>query len=113
MNRISDEEALLELISEELAIKRDRLRDETTLCRELGVAGLDGAELLEAIGKRFGIDVSEVEWWRYFGPEVGYDPIRHLLAVLSSKNLTEDIVTLRISDLKRIVAAGKWIESIG
>ena len=101
---------LLELISSLLRVYRARLTDDQLLCHDLGVAGWDGERLLVAIADRFNIDMSEVCSDRYFGEEIAYNPIFHLWQFLQGRRLDEDLVPLRIADLKKTVAAGKWIE---
>ena len=110
---MSDDDALLDVISAATGINRDRLTDETSLFHDCGVAGLDGEDMLKAIGRQFDLDVSQVDWPRYFGDELPYNPIYHLWCLIRGRRLDADIVRLRISDLRRSVAAGRWIEPAG
>ncbi len=59
---------------------------------------------------RFDIDLSRVDWVRYFGEERRYNPFRHLWCMLGGRRLDEGIVPLRVSDLKRSVAERRWCE---
>ncbi len=110
MSTLSACDPLIQIISDITRIEPDRFSDESSLFHDFGVAGLDGAEVLEAIGRDFGLDMSEVDWSRYFGPELPYNPIYHLWCVIRGRRLDADIVELRISDLRRSIAEGRWVE---
>ena len=101
---------LIELIADRLAVDPSHLVDDAYLLHDLGVGGLDGHDLLVAIGEEFDIDLSEVPWWDYFGPERAYNPFTHLMCFLSGKRLDQDIVRLQISDLKKTVETGTWCD---
>ncbi len=105
---MTDHDSLLSLISEVTGIDKTQLADEKSLFHDFGVAGLDGAELLDEIGTRFGIDMSEVDCVRYFGEELPYSPVFHLSQFLRGRRLDDGIVRLQVSDLKRTVTERKW-----
>ena len=107
------DDPLLELISEMIGIETHRLTDERSLFHDFGVAGDDGADLLEAIRLRFELDVSQVNSDRYFGPEASFSLINASWCLIRGQRLDADIVRLRISDLRRSIAAGRWIEPSG
>ena len=110
MPEAADADPLLDLISNTIGADRNRLADGTSLFHDLGVDGLDGADLLDAIGTRYGIDMSDVDWSRYFGPERPYNPLYHLWCLLRGRRLDHGIVPLRISDLRRSIQSGRWQE---
>ncbi len=110
MTEATDADPLLDLISDRIGEERSRLADDTLLFHDLGVAGMDGADLLEAIGTQYGLDLSDVDWSRYFGPELSYNPLYHLWRLIRGRRLDHDIVPLRISDLRRSIRAGNWQE---
>ncbi len=107
---MSDHDVLIDLIVDVVGVERSRITDEASLFHDLGMAGLDGAELLEEIGARFDIDLSRVDWVRYFGAERRYNPFHHLWCMLGGRRLDEGIVPLRVSDLKRSVTERRWCE---
>lgn len=107
------DDPLLEVISEMTGVETHRLADDRSLLHDFGVAGDDGAELLEAIGLRFDLDVSQVDSDKYFGPELPYNPLYHLWCIIRGRRLDHDIVRLRISDLRHSIAVGRWIEPSG
>ena len=113
MTAKSDTEELLDLISDTTGIKRDRLTDDKSLFHDFGVAGMDGRDLIYAIGARFEIDTSSVCWENYFGEELPYNPFLHLWCLLRGRRLDEGIVRLQISDLKRMVDEKRWQEPSG
>lgn len=103
---------LIALIAREVGVSPARLNLEMALADDLGVAGQDGADLLDAIGREFGVDLSVVDWAEYFGEEAPFDP---LLAVwrgferLFRRGLREsDSPPLRIRHLLRTVQRGEW-----
>jgi acyl carrier protein len=99
---------LIDIIVEHTLIEAGQLRDDTSLFHDFGVGGMDGEELLDAIGEEFGIDMTEVPWWDYFGEERPYNPFYHLYCFLKGKRLDHDIVRLQISDLKTTIDKGSW-----
>ena len=109
----AEDDPLLEVISEMTGVKPHKLSDDRSLLHDFGVAGDDGAELLEAIGQRFNLDVSQVDPDRYFGPEAALNPIYALWCLIRGQRLDADIVRLQISHLRRSIDAGHWIEPSG
>jgi len=99
---------LIDLIVEHTGIEDGQLSDDTSLFHDFGVGGMDGEELIDAIGEEFGIDMSEVAWWDYFGEELPYNPFYHLYCFVRGRRLDHDIVRLQISDLKATIERGAW-----
>ena len=50
---MTDHDVLLDLIVDVTGVKRARITDEASLFHDLGMAGLDGAELLEQIAVKW------------------------------------------------------------
>ena len=113
MSKSSASDPLLEVISEVIGVKKHRLTDDRSLFHDLGVAGDDGVDVLEAIGRHFDLDVSQVDCDKYFGPEQSFSPLYALWCLIHGRRLDADIVRLQISDLRRSIAAGRWIEPSG
>ena len=109
----AEDDPLLDLISEMIGVEPYRLADDRSLYHDCGVAGDDGDDLLEAIDIQFNLDLSQVDPTRYFGPELPYNPFYHLWCIIRGRRLDHDIVRLQISDLRRSIAAGRWIEPSG
>ena len=62
------------LIAEQTWVSEEELTPDTHLADDLGIAGDDGYELLEAFCEAFEIEnMSEIEPYEYFGPEA-WDP---------------------------------------
>lgn len=101
---------LIRLIAKEIGVEPSRLGDEVSLFHDLGVAGLDGYDLLSAIGVEFDIDITQVPWPRYFGEEASYNPVTHLVRSVTGKPHHNGIIRLRVSDLKKTVEKGSWEE---
>ena len=104
---------LVALIAAETGVSPARLSDDTALADDLGVAGLDGADLLDAIGREFGIDLSVVDWPEYFGEESAFDPLGAIWRQFVMQRSQIATPALLISDLLRTVEAGEWCEPRG
>jgi acyl carrier protein len=63
------EEEVIAFVAEFTGRKRYKLSLDATLFRDLGVAGLDGVDLMKAFGKKFRVDLSDFDWPRHFGNE--------------------------------------------
>ncbi len=72
-NTLSDE--VIDFLSRRQAVPRERLTLETHLREDLGMEGDDASEFLEDFSKRFGVDFSEFNFDRHFGPEVAFNPV--------------------------------------
>ena len=99
---------LIDLIADQIGDTTNQLTDNSSLFHDFGVAGLDGKELLDRIGERFEIDMTEAPWWDCFGEERAYNPFYHLCCFLKGRRLDHDIIRLQISDLKTTIDKGTW-----
>ena len=80
---------------------------------DLGIAGDDGYELLEAFCEEFEIqNMSEIDPYEYFGPE-GVDALEILLffyyLIFDREKLTESCTPLTLRDLVKSAEAKRWI----
>ncbi|NOD62535.1 MULTISPECIES: DUF1493 family protein [unclassified Ruegeria] len=110
MSDSQDFEKLISLISDLVGVDPSKLHEGSSLFHDFGVAGDDGAEVLQAIANEFEIDIGDVDGARYFGSEAPYNPFYHLQCFLQGKRLDHDIVRLEISDLVKTVKTRKWCE---
>lgn len=104
---------LLAVIADETGVSPVRLTDDTTLAEDLGVSGYDGADLLEAIGREFGLDLAVIDWAEYFGEEMSVDPLQSIWtahARLPDCAAPVRSPALRVGDLLRTVECGRWCE---
>jgi len=60
---------------EELRPYRVSVSEHTALAHDLGVAGHDGKEFMEAYASHFGVELGAFDWLEYFGPEAGGNPL--------------------------------------
>jgi len=108
-------ERLIALVARETGVSPARIAADTALADDLGVAGLDGAELLAAIGREFGMDLSAIDWAEYFGEELARDPLcaawRDFVRVHAAP--PPPAPALRIRDLALTIERGLWVEPSG
>lgn len=72
---------------------------------DLGVAGDDGSDLIEAFGKQFGVDTSEVPLAQYFGDETALNPFWifvYLVRKIGGKSM-HSLQPLYVADLVALV----------
>ena len=75
----------------------------------MGVAGIDGFELMEAIRDEFGIDMSGFDNDRYFGEEPNFGSLLHFFkSLLSFRSPSRNIPRLEIRHLQIVVDQGQW-----
>jgi acyl carrier protein len=101
-------------VADEVGVARGRVRWSTTLFGDLGVDGIDAAELMEKFAAEFHVDLSEYDHNRYFGPEAGFNPaaslwmvLMHLLA--QTPEQAAGLRPLTIGDLAAAASSGRWI----
>jgi len=107
---------LIDVVARETGVSPARIAAETALADDLGVAGQDGADLLAAVGREFGLDLSVIDWAEYFGEEAPFDPLRAIwrgfLRVYSAAP-TAQRPALRVRDLLATIETGRWVEPRG
>src|SRR5688572_11191819 len=73
MNDTVEQVELLErvraLVAAETGTRPERITPSTTLFGDLGIDGDDAHELFEAYATEFGVDLTDLELRRHFGPE--------------------------------------------
>ena len=97
-------------------VSEEELTPDTHLADDLGIAGDDGYELLEAFCEEFGIqNTSEIEPYEYFGPEA-WDPFYVYVLlyhwVFDREKLNEpyySLTPLYLRDLIKSAEAKRWI----
>ena len=97
-------------------VSEEELTPDTHLADDLGIAGDDGYELLEAFCETFEIEnMSEIEPYDYFGPE-GCNPFYVYVLlyywVFNREKLNEPYYSLRplyLRDLVKSAEAKRWI----
>ena len=105
------------LVAELRNISEEELTPETHLVDDLGIAGDDGYELLEAFCEAFGItNMTEIEPYEYFGPEA-WNPFQVCLdlyyLLFDRKKLKDSysLTPLYLRDLVKSAEAKRWIPS--
>lgn len=114
------EKSVIEFVSAFTGFKPERLHRHTTLYGDLGVAGDDGWDLIQAYGKKFQVDLTGFEPVRHFGEE-GVSvlaPFALLWMVLRfpfrQRRTPEEeahLRVVRIADLVAFARAGRWMIS--
>ena len=64
-------ERVTAFIAEHTSVPHHQVHGATRLAEDLGVAGADGWELVEAYAETFGVDIARFQCDPHFGPEVG------------------------------------------
>ena len=59
----------------ELGLASTSITEHTALAHDLGVAGLDGKEFMEAYASNFRVELGAFDWLEYFGAEAGGNPL--------------------------------------
>lgn len=112
------EESVIDFVAAFTGFKAERIHSQTTLYGDLGVAGDDGLDLIQAYGKKFQVDLTEFQSEHHFGSE-GVSilaPLGLLWMVLRlpfrQKRTPEEEANLRvirIRDLITFARAGRWM----
>jgi hypothetical protein len=99
------DQAVIDWLRSELGLAADRsIKPTTRINLDLGVAGMDGFDLIRAFGERFEVDISTFPVDRYFGSEAGANPISVLWSLgrmLLGKNAS-GLQPLCVSDLMQL-----------
>ena len=78
-------EEIIQFVSEETRVPAKKLNLETRLFHDIGLDGEDARELLDKFSYQFNVDISDLEFDMYFGPEAGFNPFSFLLSMLFGK----------------------------
>ena len=102
------------LVAEQMRISVEELTPDTLLADDLGIAGDDGYELLDALCEEFEIEnMDEINPYEYFGPEGSdYFEIYVVLYDWVFKKKERDdsgITPLYLRDLVKSAEAKRWI----
>ena len=99
------QEEVISWLVDYLGIEGKKISPMTQINLDLGVAGEDGADLMRAFGMQFGIDVSAFPCRRYFGDEIGINPISLLRTIIRIffRAALPELAPLRIMDLVNLV----------
>lgn len=81
--------------------------ENTTLQEDLNIWGDDAVEFLEEFSNRFGVDISEFDFDKYFKSEG--DPILQTIIRLIKRGKTPKYTPLTLGDLKDAMEKGKLI----
>jgi acyl carrier protein len=102
------EARLTKWIAESLRVAPENISMSTSVNLDLGVDGDDGVDFIRSFGGRFGVDVSDFPYSRYFGPEAS-DPFgffRTVLRLLLQRK-SSDVQPLRVSELVSLVKGSR------
>ena len=112
------EESVIEFVAAFTGFAAERIHLHTTLYGDLGVAGDDGLDLIQAYGKQFEVDLTEFQSARHFGSE-GVSilaPLCLLWMILSypfrqkrASGAEPNLQAVRIRDLITFARAGRWM----
>jgi hypothetical protein len=77
-------ERVLDLVAKETGRRREQLRPDIQIERDLGCSGEDAVELMEVFAKEFSVDLTGFEFRRYFSPEYPEVSARQAILILAS-----------------------------
>ena len=100
---------LRRIISDETGTPLDKVQPDSKLVSELGVGGDDGYELMETLSNQYNVDLSNIDFYPYFGDEsisLVYMLISSILAWLAFFNLIPpgEYPDLTVNDLQQILS---------
>ncbi len=93
------------IIAESQGMDPGKITMATDVCGDLGVAGLDGEDLLKELDRAFDIDWSGLHFSVHFGEEVCGLPMPWQL---EKSYLTYKSQAFRVSDIVHAAQSGKW-----
>ena len=102
-----DLDRLLDFVATELRVERSHLLPTTRLQHDLGVDGDDGYDLLIAFSTAFYVELKNIDFTRYFGPETGPNPLVCLWWLVTFS--WPRPVPIMLLDLQASVNAGHWV----
>jgi hypothetical protein len=97
------------LVAEKTSAHPERLALETRINLDLGCDGDDAVELFEAFAEKFHVDMSSMEWNRYFSPEGCGCLLAFVMLGLTGGMTALEPVTVR--DLVKAAEAKKWVKT--
>jgi acyl carrier protein len=103
-----DIDELRSIISEETGNPLNKIKPDSKLVSELGIDGDDGYELMELLANKYNVDLSNIDFYQYFGDE-SISPIylimSSILAWLAFFNLIPpgEYPDLTVNDLQQIL----------
>jgi acyl carrier protein len=71
MTSIETRQKVIQFIAHQINEKPEKIFLETRINIDLGVDGDDAVELLDEFSKHFNVDLSYLQYDKYFGPEAG------------------------------------------
>lgn len=95
------------LVAKYRSIKEDRLSEDTDIFK-LGMDGDDAREFMEVFAKEFGVDMSEFEFSKHFGPE-GFNPVSFLYCLLFARERLRRL-PITLGDLTEAAKTKKWLK---
>jgi len=101
-------EDVLKFVADYCSLDVDDLRPATSLFADLRIDGDDAAEFMQAFSNRFGVDISEFNFSRYFGSEAGFNPVVSLFRSMLGR--TYRFTPITIADLAKAAESKKWKE---
>jgi hypothetical protein len=101
------EYAVLSFVSAELGIKEEQLRLSTRLWHDLGIEGDDAETFFAAFAERFQVDLSEFDYEKHFGEEVGVNPLLYLWWKLRRADQLKRI-PITLEDLVTAAIRRRW-----
>jgi hypothetical protein len=100
------EDAVIEFLSCETAMRRRDIRLDSQLASDLGIAGDDGVEIMDKFAKTFSVDLTGLDCVEYFGEEGGFNPLQFFLQCLFSS--APKLKPLSVRDLVEWAKRGTW-----
>ena len=108
MKQLAIDQELRQLIVRELGVPPDQIHADSSLFHDLNADGLDGADFMEAYSRRFGVDMSEFDFTKHFGPELPFFPPLYIYRRLFAPARLR-VTPIRFAHLVACAQTGNWI----
>jgi hypothetical protein len=101
---------VIHFVAKETAIPAHKMLSNIDYRLNGPIGGLDGFELVHAFAKEFDVDISGVDFSKYFGAEGSGGPIEMILTLIESIRGRSRLPALTIGDFIDAARASRWPE---
>ena len=106
---------VIAFVAREAGVPKESITLRTTLLGDLGIAGVDGEDILAKFADEFHVDVSRVELGQYFGDEASGCPLGCLLTLFELARTRDvhragGVHPISVANLVKAAQKGVWFE---
>jgi hypothetical protein len=100
---------VIQFVAKETSLPVERMLHNIDYRLNGPIGGLDGFELVEAFAKEFDVDISGVDFGKYFGAEGSGNPIEMIVTLIESLKGRSRLPAVTISDFIDAARAKRWL----